>query len=324
MRKVEPNTLVTVFGGSGFIGRYVVQALAQRGYRVRVAVRRPNLAPYLQPMGEVGQIQLFQANIRDARSCRAAIEGADAVVNLVGIMHEGGAQRFASVHSAGAGLIARLAAEEGISRLVHISAIGADAESGSQYARSKALGEEAVRGEVPDAVILRPSIVFGPEDDFFNRFAAMARLSPALPLIGGGHTKFQPVYVKNVAMAVAECLANEAARGKTYELGGPEVQSFRALMERMLGEIRRKRLLIPLPFGLAKLLGSVAQFVPGKPLTPDQVELLKTDNVVSEEAKSEGRTLEGLGIAPTGMDAIIGDYLYRFRRAGEFDRHAVV
>lgn len=320
MRQVEPNKLITVFGGSGFIGRYVVQLLAQKGYRVRVAVRRPNLALYLKPLGDVGQIQLFQANIRDAVSCRAALEGADGVVNLVGILQEGGAQRFASVQAAGAGLIAKLAGEAGITRFAHVSAIGADEESASEYARTKALGEEAVLKAVPTATILRPSIVFGPEDDFFNRFAAMARLSPALPLIGGGQTRFQPVYVKDVAAAILAALENDETRGKIYELGGPEVFSFKELMERMLEEIRRKRVLVSLPFAIAKLMGRIAGILPNAPLTADQVELLKTDNVVSDEAREEERTLAALGVPATGLDSVLSTYLYRFRRTGQFER----
>jgi NADH dehydrogenase len=313
--------LVTVFGGSGFIGRHVVRALARRGYRVRVAVRRPDLAEYVQPLGAVGQIMPIQANLRHRWSVDRAVQGADAVVNLVGILAEGGQQTFDAVQAFGARAVAEATRAAGITNLVHVSAIGADAASASVYARTKAMGEAAIRETVPEAVILRPSIVFGPEDDFFNRFAALARMSPALPLIGGGETKFQPVFVGDVAEVVARAVDGELARGSVYELGGPEVATFRQCMELMLKVVRRKRLLVPLPFGLATLKARVLQMLPGKLLTVDQVELLKSDNVVSEEARAEGRTLEALGISPRTMAAILPSYLERFREHGQYDAH---
>lgn len=313
------GSLVTVFGGSGFLGRHIVHTLARRGYRVRVAVRRPNDAQFLRPMGVVGQVEPVQANIRDDASVRAAIEGADAVVNLVGILYETGHQTFESVQADGAGRIARAAKKAGITRFIHVSAIGADAGSPSAYARSKAAGESAVREAIPGATIVRPSIVFGPEDEFFNRFAAMARLSPALPLVGGGKTLFQPVYVKDVAEGIARLL-ERGLTGATWEFGGPEVKSFRALLEDMLRVTGRKRILVPLPVPLARLMSQVTQFIPNPPLTPDQVRLLGSDNVVSDAARAEGRTLEGLDIAPTILEVVLPTYLYRFRKTGQFER----
>lgn len=310
--------LVTVFGGSGFIGRHVVRALAKRGYRVRAAVRRPDLAGHLQPMGFPGQITAVQANLRYPDSVRRAVKGADAVVNLVGILFESGKQGFDTVQAAGAKAVALAAAEEGITRLVHVSAIGADKDGAADYARTKAEGEDAVLDTVPDAIVLRPSIVFGPEDGFFNRFAGLSRLMPFLPLIGGGVTRFQPVYVGDVAEAVARGVDGALRAGETYELGGPEVLSFRELLERTLAEIGRKRLLLPLPFGLAKLQGAVFQLLPNPLLTVDQVTLLERDNVVSEEALAEGRTLAAIGITPTPLGAILPTYLWRFRKGGQF------
>ncbi len=311
------NSLVTVFGGSGFLGRHVVRALARRGYRVRVAVRRPELAGFLQPMGYVGQIQVIQANLRYPDSVRRAVEGADAVVNLVGILAPSGRQSFKAVQAAGARAVAEAAAAVG-ARLVHVSAIGASASSASDYAKTKAEGEAAVRAAVPDAIILRPSIVFGPEDDFFNKFAGMARMSPVLPLIGGGQTRFQPVFVGDVAEAVERAVEGLAKPGATYELGGPEVRTFEQLLRTTLHEIGAKRPLVSLPFGVAACIGSIAQKLPGAPITKDQVELLKSDNVVSDAATAEGRTLEGLGVTPTALESILGSYLWRFRKAGQF------
>jgi NADH dehydrogenase len=311
------DTLVTVFGGSGFLGRHVVRALARQGYRIRVAVRRPELAGFLQPLGRVGQIHAVQANLRYAGSVEAAVRDADAVVNLVGILFERGRQRFDTVQAFGAEAVALAAAAFG-ARLVHISAIGAEENATSHYARSKAAGERLVRAAVPAAVVLRPSVVFGPEDDFFNKFAAIARLSPALPLVGGGHTRFQPVFAGDVAAAVAAALEGRAAPGATYELGGPETRSFKELMQLVLATIERQRLLVPLPFPLAKLAATFLQFMPKPLLTPDQVELLRSDNVVAEAAKAEGRTLEGLGIDPVAMEAVVPSYLWRFRKAGQF------
>lgn len=313
------DSLVTVFGGSGFVGRHVVRALAMRGYRVRVAVRRPELAGFLQPLGFVGQIQLSQANVRYPDSVARAVDGAEAVVNLVGVLAQSGRQTFDAVHVAGARAIAKAAAAAG-APLVHLSAIGADAASPSGYGRSKAEGEAAVRAAVPDAVIFRPSIVFGPEDDFFNRFAAMARVSPALPLIGGGETKFQPVFVGDVAAAVLRAVDGKATPGAVYELGGPEVRTFRELMELTLREICARRVLLPLPFGLANLGAKLTQWAPGAPLTTDQVAMLRVDNVVSEAAKAEGRTLAGLDIAPAALSTVLPTYLWRFRKAGQFTR----
>ncbi len=311
--------LVTVFGGSGFLGRHVVRALARRGYRIRVAVRRPDLAEHVQPLGAVGQIMPVQANLRHRWSVDRAVEGADAVVNLVGVLYEAGAQTFDAVQAFGPRAVAEAARAAGIDRVVHVSAIGADAASASAYARSKAAGEAAVFDTVPQAVVLRPSVVFGPEDGFFNRFAGIARLSPALPLIGGGETKFQPVFVGDVAEAVARAVDGELKAGAVYELGGPEVRSFRSCLELMLKVIRRNRLLVPLPFGLARFQARFLQLLPNPLLTVDQVELLKSDNVVSDAARTEGRTLQGLGIEPRTMAAILPTYLERFREHGQYD-----
>jgi uncharacterized protein YbjT (DUF2867 family) len=313
--------LVTVFGGSGFLGRHVVRALARRGYRVRVAVRRPDLAGHLQPLGTVGQIHAVQANLRYRWSVDRAVQGADAVINLVGILAPSGRQTFDAVQAFGARAIAEAARAAGIARLIHVSAIGADANSASAYARTKAAGEAGVFETVPDAVVFRPSIVFGPEDDFFNRFAEMARFSPVLPLIGGGETRFQPVYVDDVAEAIARAVDGKVPGGKVYELGGPEVASFREVLEKVCTETGRKRILAPLPFGLAEIGARLTGWLPGAPLTTDQVELLKSDNVVSDAAVKDGRTLEGLGIEPHSMASILPGYLYRYRRHGQYDRH---
>jgi NADH dehydrogenase len=315
--KSNSDMLVTVFGGSGFLGRHVVRALANRGYRIRVAVRRPELTGYLQPLGRVGQIQPVQANVRVAASVEAAARDSDAVINLVGILFEQGRQRFDAVQAHGAENVARAAAAAG-ARLVHISAIGADANSPSEYAQSKADGERRVLAAVPQATIMRPSIVFGPEDQFFNRFAALARIFPALPLPGGGHNRFQPVFAGDVAEAIALAVDGKTRAGETYELGGPDIKSFKELMEFMLATIERRRLLLPIPFELMKLQARVLQFLPNPPLTPDQVELLKSDNVVSAAAHEQGRTLEALGIVPNSAAAIVPDYLWRFRKAGQF------
>jgi uncharacterized protein YbjT (DUF2867 family) len=312
------DTLVTVFGGSGFVGRNVVRALCKRDYRIRVAVRRPELAGHLQPLGRVGQIHAVQANLRYPASIAAAMRDSHVAINLVGILAEGGAQRFDAVQASGAGAVAKAAAAIG-ARMVHVSAIGADENSPSRYARSKAAGEKAVLSAVPTATILRPSVVFGPEDQFTNRFAALAMISPVLPLIGGGTTKLQPVYVGDVAAAVAEAVDGNAKAGATYELGGPEVLTMREVMEIILATIERRRMLVSLSFGLAKLQALLLQFAPGPlKLTPDQVALLRSDNVVSEPAKAAGLTLEGLGIAPDSLEAIAPQYLWRFRKAGQF------
>ncbi len=311
------DKLITVFGGSGFLGRHLVRALAKRHYRIRVAVRRPDLAGHLQPLGRVGQIHAVQANVRYPQSVEAAARDADVVVNLVAILYERGRQRFSTVQSFGAEQIALAAAAHG-ARMVHVSAIGADEHSTSLYARTKAAGESAVLAAMPSANVFRPSIMFGPEDSFFNKFAAMARMLPALPLIGGGETKFQPVFVGDVAEAIARAVDGNAKPGTTYELGGPEVKSFKQLMEYVLATIERKRLLIPLPFAIAKLQAQFLQYAPKPMITPDQVELLKVDNVVSEAAAREGRTLKGLGIDATAMETVVPSYLWRFRKTGQF------
>jgi uncharacterized protein YbjT (DUF2867 family) len=311
------DSLVTVFGGSGFLGRHVVRALCQRGYRVRVAVRRPELAGYLQPLGRVGQIHAVQANLRYPRSIEAAARDADVVINLVGILFERGRQRFEAVHVRGAESVALAAAAFG-ARLVHVSALGADEASPALYGRSKAMGEKLVLSAMPQAVIMRPSVVFGPEDDFFNRFAALARFLPALPLIGGGHTCFQPVFAGDVALAIAAAVDGKAKPGAIYELGGPNMLSLREILEFILTTIERPKLLIPVPFALAKLQAWFLQFLPKPPLTPDQVDLLRNDNIVSETAVSEGRTLAALGIDPVSISTIVPSYLWRFRESGQF------
>ena len=312
--------LVTVIGGSGFVGRHIVRALARKGYRVRVAVRRPDLAGHLQPLGGVGQIHAVQANVRYPKSVAEACEGADAVINLVGLLYESGQQSFDAIHVFGARAAAQAAADAGAGRMVQMSAIGADAEADAQYARTKAAGEQAVRDHFPDATILRPSIVFGPEDDFFNRFASMARFSPAMPLVGGGGTRFQPVFVGDVAAAVCAVLERDETKGQTYELGGPEVLSFRQVLEFILSTIERRRPLVPLPFGVAKVQAAFLQLLPKPLLTIDQVTMLQHDNVVGEAAERDGRTLQGLGITPQAVEAIVPEYLERFRKAGQFHR----
>lgn len=314
---IETPKIVTVFGGSGFIGRHVVRVLAKRGYRIRAATRRPELAGHLQPLGNVGQIQPIQANIRVGWSVERAIEGADHVINLVGILHQSGTQKFDALQHVGARNVAEAAKAAG-AKLTHGSAIGANLDSASTYARTKALGEQAVLDMVKDATIFRPSIVFGPEDQFFNRFADMARYSPVLPLIGGGHTKFQPVFVDDVAEAIARSVDGEVKGGKIYELGGPNIMTFRECMEQMLEIIGRKRLLAPMPWALAELQGAVLGLLPKPLLTRDQVILLKTDNVVSTEAEKAHRTFAGIGIQPHSTAAILPGYLWRYRSAGQF------
>jgi NADH dehydrogenase len=315
------DTLVTVYGGSGFLGRHVVRALAKRNYRIRVAVRRPELAGFLQPLGRVGQIHAVQTNLRHAPSVNAAARDAQVLINLVGILFERGRQRFDAIHTYGAEQVALAASAHG-AHLVHVSAIGADEKSASAYARSKANAEQLVLSAQPSTTIMRPSILFGPEDDFFNRFAALARFSPALPLIGGGLTRFQPAFVGDVATAVANAVDGKARPGIVYELGGPDVRTFKELMQFVLATIERKRLLVPLPFFLAKLQATFLQYLPTPLLTPDQVELLRTDNVVSQSAESDGRTLRGLGIEPEPIEAIVPSYLWRFRKTGQFRSRA--
>lgn len=312
------RALVTIYGGSGFLGRHVVRAIARTGARMRIAVRRPELAGHLQPLGGVGQIVPVQANVRYPNSLIAAAEDADAVINLVGILFSAGKQTFKSVQDEGAGNVAEVAKAAGARAFVHVSAIGADPDLPSIYARSKAAGEAAVKDVLPDATIFRPSVVFGPEDDFFNRFAALARISPVLPLVGGGHTKFQPVFVGDVAQSIVAALQGRAGADGPYELGGPEILTMREVMERVLAYSMRSRPLVPLPFWLAKLQGFFLQWLPKPPLTVDQVRLLQTDNVVGEAAIKAERTLPGLDIEPVAVASVVPDYLERFRPRGQF------
>jgi len=312
--------LVTVFGGSGFVGGQVVRALARKGSRIRVAVRQPGRGYRLRMLGDVGQIEVVQANVRDAPSIARALEGAEACVNLVAVLHEAGRQTFEALHVEGARAVAAAARDVGVERFVQVSAIGAAADSSALYGRTKAAGEAAVRELLPSAVVLRPSIVFGPEDHFFNRFAQMAQLSPALPLIGGGATRFQPVYVGDVGQAVANAVWDPAAAGRDFELGGPVVYTFKELMILLLAEINRRRLLVPVPFSAARLLGiagDVMAMLPlplAPPITSDQVELLRRDNVVSPGAAG----LADLGVAATALEPILPTYLYRYLRGGQY------
>jgi NADH dehydrogenase len=304
------SRLVTVFGGTGFIGRHLVRRLAARELRIRVVSRNWRVhGRVLQPMGDVGQIVGGPADLASEAALAQLLAGSDAVVNLIGILYESRRQTFAEVHGELPGRIARAAVAAGVTRMVQISAIGADLSARSAYARSKAQGEQAVRAALRAATILRPSIVVGPEDGFFNRFAAMARLLPALPLIGGGRTRFQPVWVGDVADAIVAALEREDARGETFELGGPKVYSFAELMRYMLKVVGRRRLLLPLSFEVATLQARVMELLPAPPLTRDQVELLKTDNVVGAQA----RTLADLGITPTPIELVVPDYLMRYR-----------
>jgi uncharacterized protein YbjT (DUF2867 family) len=321
------DRLVTVFGGGGFLGRHVVRALAKDGWLVRVAVRRPDLAFHLQPSGNVGQITAVQANLRYPDSLAAALRNADAAVNLVGILREQGRQTFDAIHREGAANVAAAVRDAGIEHFVHMSALGADSNSVSAYGRSKAAGESAVLAALPGAIILRPSVVFGPEDHFFNRFAALARLSPVMPLIGGGVTKLQPVYAGDVAKAVAAGVKGGAAAGATYELGGPEVRSLREIIEFILAETGRKRFLLTLPFGPARGFGEINELLAKLTLglmpedfvlTTDQVKLLQQDNIVSAAAATERRTLNGLGIPAESFEALVPAYLLRYRKAGQF------
>lgn len=304
------NQLFTIFGGTGFIGRYVVERLADRGARILIISRSPRShGVHLQPLGAVGQIVVQSADLSSETALRRAVAGASGVINLIGILYENGRQQFAEVHGALPGRITAAASAEGVPRLVHISAIGADAASASAYARSKAEGERRVREAFPGATILRSSIVIGPEDSFFNRFAALARLLPALPLIGGGRTRFQPVYVGDVAQAVVAALERDDCQGRTYELGGPQTYTFAELMRYMLNVVGRRRLLIDVPFGLAHLQARLLELLPEPPLTRDQVELLKHDNIVAPGTPD----LEALGITPTPIELIVPQYLARYR-----------
>ncbi|MEJ0093760.1 MAG: complex I NDUFA9 subunit family protein [Methylocella sp.] len=324
---VKTGRLVTVFGGSGFIGRHVVRALAQQGWRVRVASRRPDLAFHLQPLGKVGQIHAVQANLRYPDSVAHSMRDAEAVVNLVGLLAEAGAQKFEDVHASGAQTLGKAAKEAGARTFVQMSAIGADPNHAAAYAKTKAAGEILAQEAFPGAIIMRPSVVFGPEDRFFNRFAAMARFMPALPLIGEGKTLLQPVFVGDVAKAVALAVDGKAKAGTIYELGGPEIATLRRVMEFVLKTTERKRPLIPLSFEQSKIIGGVVETLAKLSLgllpdiltiTRDQVELLKTDNVVSAAAVAEERTLRGLGIAPESFEAFVPTYLYRYRATGQF------
>jgi NADH dehydrogenase len=307
--------MVTIFGGSGFLGRHIVRALANDGWRIRAAVRNPNTAHFLRPMGRVGQIQTVKVNVRDDAAVDAALRGADAAINLVGILWQTGGQRFRALHAEAAERIARTAGSHNVARLIHVSSLGTAPDSPGLYGRSKAEGEERVRRAFPGAIIFRPSVVFGPEDDFFNRFGALARFSPILPLIGGGRTRFQPVYVGDVARAAARALSDPEAAGKTFELVGPEVMTLKDIMRLVLREVHRKRALVPVPFGIARIKAAVLGLFPHPLLTIDQVRMLERDNVVSEGAL----TLRDLGIAPTAAEAILPSYLWRFRKHGEFE-----
>ncbi|MGE3246712.1 MAG: complex I NDUFA9 subunit family protein [Beijerinckiaceae bacterium] len=326
MHLADPK-LVTIFGGSGFVGRHTVRALAAQGWRIRVACRRPDLAFHLQPLGRVGQIHAVQANLRHPPSVMSALRGSDAVINLTGILAESGRQTFAAVQGFGARAVARAAAEAGVGSLVHMSAIGADPESDSAYARSKAEGEAGVLEAFPAARIVRPSIIFGPEDDFFNRFAAIARIAPVMPLIGGGQTRFQPVYVGDVAAAIAALNNGAGKPGAIYELGGPEVKTFEELLRYICKVTGRNRLFVPVPWPLANIKAFSLELVHKLSLglwpdwltvTRDQIRLLRYDNVVSAAAIADGRTLQGLGIAPQSLEAHVPGYLYRFRKTGQF------
>jgi len=317
MSEVAPG-LVTVFGGSGFVGSQVVHALARRGWRIRIACRRPDRAYKLQTSGSVGQIQAIRCDVTDAAQVAEAVRGADAVINLVGILYESGARTFEALHVGASRKIAEACAAAGVDRLVQISALGANPESASDYARTKAEAEMAVREVKPDAVILRPSVVFGPGDDFLNKFAGMAQIAPVLPLIGGGQTKFQPVYVGDVAEAVARAASRAGADGQTYELGGPAVMTFEDVLRLVARETYRTPGFLPLPFAIAKLIGTFAQIPAAlgfKPvLTKDQVVLLESDNVVSADAQG----LAALDIESTGVEAVAASYLWRYRRGGQF------
>lgn len=313
------NNLVTIFGGAGFIGTQLVQVLAREGYRIRVAVRRPDLAGHVKPLGTVGQVMPIQANIRNADSVERAIRGASVVINLVGIGHEGGKQRFNAVNVEGARNVAVAAKALKVEHLVHVSALGADAQSNSGYARSKALGETEVLSAFPSAVVIRPSIVFGQGDGFFNRYGMLARMLPVVPVISG-KTRFQPVYVGDVALAIAAAIEGEVKGGRVYELGGPEVATHAALVKQVIADTARTNPTIPLPAGIAKLIAFPLSFLPSPLITGDQVDLLQEDNVVSEAATNDKRTLAAFGVVPTAMEAILPSYLWRFMKNGQFDR----
>ncbi len=317
------DKLITIIGGSGFIGRHIVRNLAKRGYRIRVACRRPDLAGHVLPLGTPGQIALVQANVRYPASVAAACEGAFAVINLPSVLYSSGSQSFEALNVFGSDAVAKAARAAKAQMLIHTSALGADASSKSRYASSKAEGEARARAAFPGTIVLRPSVVFGPEDQFFNKFAAMARFSPVLPMIGA-ETKFQPVFVGDIAEAVAVLVDRGVADGKTYELGGPSTMTMRQVLDFVLATVQRTRLKANLPFGVAALIGAVAGLLPKPQLTLDQVELLKSDNVVSAAAENEGRSLKGLGLAPRSVEAIVPSYLYRYRKAGQFTAPSVM
>ncbi len=324
MANAGAGKLVTVFGGSGFVGRHTVRALAKDGWRIRAACRRPDLAGYLQPMGAVGQIHPVQSNLRYPDSVARAVDGADAAVLSVGILARSGRQTFSAVHVEGARAVAKAARAAGVQRLIHISALGADPKAASDYARTKGEGERAVLAEFPDAIILRPSIVFGPEDQFFNRFAGLAQIAPLLPMIGGGRSKFQPVFVGDLAAAIANAAGGQGNPGTVYEIGGPEVVSMRQVLDRTQEWAGRKRGYLPMPFWLAKLQALLTWPLPNslRPLTLDQVRLLQADNVVSLSAQGESRTLGALGVAqPQAMGLVVPTYLERFRPRGQFSHY---
>jgi NADH dehydrogenase len=311
------DKLITIIGGSGFVGRHAVQALAKRGYRIRVACRRPDLAGHVVPLGTPGQIMPVQANVRYPDSLALVCDGAFAVINLAGVLYSRGAQSFDAIHVFGAEASAKAAKAAKAQVFIQMSALGADAESASGYARSKAEGEARAKAAFPGATIVRPSVVFGPKDEFFNRFAALARFSPVLPLIGGG-TKLQPVFVGDIAAAFVALIERSETLGRTFEFGGPEVFTYRELLGFILATIERRRLLLPIPWGIARVMGIVMGFLPKPMLTEDQVEMLRNDNVVDPRAEQTGTTLRGLGIAANGIEAIVPAYLYRYRKAGQF------
>ncbi len=316
---MDDPELVTIFGGSGFVGTQLVQVLARAGHRLRIAVRRPDLAGHLRPLGGVGQIQLVQANLRDTGSVTAALRGAGVVVNLAATGIERGKQRFRAINVAGAQRVAEAAGAAGVKRLVHMSVLGADPDSPSAFARSRALGEAAVRAAFADAVVLRPSIIFGVGDDFFNRLGWLARMLPVMPLFSGG-TRLQPVYVGDVAEALAAAAQGGARAGRVYELGGPEIVTHRALVERVLRDTNRRNPILPLPGAVGALLALPMGLLPRPLVTRDQLRLLEADNVVSAEALKDKRTLQGLGIAPRPLEAVLPGYLWRFSPNGQFDR----
>ena len=316
MTKLSSNNLITIIGGSGFVGRHLVRELAKTDVRLRIAVRHPNEATFLRPMGRVGQIQIVQANIRNEASLANAIAGAHSVINLVGTVTNKGHQTFHAVHEAGPETLARLCTQAGTKRLIHVSTIGADVGSVSKFARSKALGERAVSEACPEATIIRPSVIFGPEDAFFGRFAILAKLLIVMPLIGSGKTRFQPVYVDDVAQAICAAITNDDTAGRTYELGGPRIWTLREVYEFILQTTQRSRLIVSVPFSIAKMASLIVQYLPRHLLRPDQVNMLREDNVVGDDAL----TISDLGITPTPVEAIMPKFLIRYRKSGAYER----